>query len=161
MQYHNILREYLRDYALPAMLDLGWTFKAAKSYGWKGAQRPEYQIDQPLRTHILNGLYGLTRLLEYLQAMNYYHISDGDFKRALVLYTLHDAYKDNDLARRRTGTSDFSVPLEAIEELLDQTRLRLFVAMKAEDIRAAMVSLLRRPLCDNTVLASRSSSYWS
>lgn len=148
MQYHNILRDYLRDYALPAMLDLGWAFKAAKSYGWKGAQRPEYQIDQPLRTHILNGLYGLTRLLEYLQARNYYHISDGDFKRALVLYTLHDAYKDNDLARRRTGTSDFSVPLEAIEELLDQTRLRPFVAMKAEDIRAAMVSLLSDKVAD-------------
>src|SRR5260370_1459595 len=142
MQYHNILRDYLHDYALPAMLDLGWAFKAAKSYGWKGAQRPEYQIDQPLRTHILNGLYGLTRLLEYLQARNYYHISDGDFKRALALYTLHDAYKDNDLARSRTGTSDFSVPLEAIEELLDQTHLHPFITMKADEIRPAVVSLL-------------------
>src|SRR5258706_16268470 len=97
MQYHNILREYLRDYALPAMLDLGWAFKAAKSYGWKGAQRPEYQIDQPLRTHILNGLYSLTRLLEYLQVNGYYRISEQEFKQFLVLYNLHDAYKDSDL----------------------------------------------------------------
>ncbi len=148
MQYHIILREYLQKYALPAMLDLGWAFKAAKSYGWKGAQRPEYQIDQPLRTHILNGLYGLTRLLEFLQARGYYRISEHEFKRFLVLYTLHDAYKDSDLANTRTGTSEFSVPLGAIEELLDRTNLSQFVSVKAEDIRAGMVSLLSDRVAD-------------
>ncbi len=148
MQYHIILREYLQKYALPAMLDLGWAFKAAKSYGWKGAQRPEYQIDQPLRTHILNGLYGLTRLLEYLQARGYYRISEHEFKRFLVLYTLHDAYKDSDLANTRTGTSEFSVPLGAIEELLNRTNLSAFVSVKAEDIRAGMVSLLSDRVAD-------------
>lgn len=148
MQYHSILREYLRDYALPAMLDLGWTSKAAKSYLWAGAQRPEYQIDQPLRTHILNGLYSITRLLEYLQARGYYRISEHEFKRLLVLYTLHDAYKDSDLAKTRTGTSEFGVPLEPIEELLERTNLREFVPIKAEDIRAGMVSLLSDRVSD-------------
>ncbi len=82
MQYHNILRDYLREYAIPAMLEQGWAFKPAKSYGWEKAQRgPEYHVDQPLRTHILNGLYALTRVLEYLKEKGYYRIGENDFKR--------------------------------------------------------------------------------
>lgn len=157
MGYHDILREYLHNYALQAMLDRGWAFKAAKSYGWKGAQRPEYQIDQPLRTHILDGLYCLTRLLEYLQARGYYRIGDTDFKRTLILYTFHDVYKDSDFSRKRTGTSEFSVPLSAIEELLEQTHMRQFVSIKAEDIRAAMVSLLSDKVADFSATTSGTS----
>src|SRR6185312_12525629 len=113
MQLHNILRDYLRDYAMPGMLELGWTSKAAKSYGWHRAQRgPEYHVDQPLRTHILNGLYAATRVFEYLDANGYYRISEKNFRRFLMLYTWHDAYKDGDLASTRTDRSDFSISLD-------------------------------------------------
>lgn len=142
MQYHNILRDYLGEYAIAAMLEQGWAFKPAKSYGWQYAQRgPEYHVDQPLRTHIVNGLYALTRVLEYLKDKEYYRISETEFKRTLVLYTMHDAYKDFELASTRMGNSDFSIPLTELDKLLERMGLRKFVAVKAEDIRAASVSL--------------------
>ena len=155
MQYHDILRDYLRDYAIPAMLEQGWTYKAAKSYGWQKAERGAgYHVDQPLRTHILNGLYALTRVLEYLKIKGYYRVSENDFKRTLVLYTLHDAYKDIELSVTRMGNSDFSVPLTALDELIERMGLRKFVHVKAEDIRLASVSLLSPKLAD---LSSSSS----
>ena len=149
MQYHNILRDYLRDYAIPAMLEQGWAFKPAKSYGWQYAQRgPEYHVDQPLRTHIINGLYALTRVLEYLKDRDYYRITESEFKRTLVLYTMHDAYKDSELAGTRMGNSDFGIPLAELEQLLERMRLRQFVHVKAEDIRAASVSLQSHKVAD-------------
>lgn len=149
MQYHNILRDYLREYAIPAMLEQGWAFKPAKSYGWEKAQRgPEYHVDQPLRTHILNGLYALTRVLEYLKEKGYYHISENDYKRTLVLYTMHDAYKDFELASTRMGSSDFGIPLAELDKLLERMRLRQFVPVKAEDIRAASVALQSHKVAD-------------
>jgi hypothetical protein len=149
MRYHNILADYVRDYAIPAMLNEGWAFKAAKSHGWKYAARgADFHVDQPLRTHILNGLYAVTRILEYLDQHGYYHLSESDFKRVLVLYTTHDAYKDSDLARWRTGTSEFDIPLEHLEALLEHMGLRRFVSVKAEDLRAASVSLLSHKVAD-------------
>ncbi|MBA2287075.1 MAG: type I-D CRISPR-associated protein Cas10d/Csc3 [Ktedonobacteraceae bacterium] len=151
MQYHNILRDYVREYAIPAMLREGWAFKAAKSYGWSQAARgPEYHVDQPLRTHIINGLYALTRVLEYLKDKGYYRIIELDFKRVLVLYTLHDAYKDSNLANTRTGTSDFDIPLAALDDLIERMQLRGFAQVKAEDIRAASVSLQSQRVADLT-----------
>ncbi len=149
MQYHNILRNYLQDYAIPAMLEQGWAFKPAKSYGWQYAQRgPEYHVDQPLRTHIINGLYALTRVLEFLKDRDYYCITESEFKRTLVLYTMHDAYKDIELASTRMGNSDFGIPLAELDKLLERMRLRQFVSVKAEDIRAASVSLQSNKVAD-------------
>ncbi|MFL5692059.1 MAG: type I-D CRISPR-associated protein Cas10d/Csc3, partial [Ktedonobacteraceae bacterium] len=131
------------------MLEQGWAFKAAKLYGWQKAQRgPEYHVDQPLRTHIMNGLYAITRLLEYLKSNGYYRISETEFKRLLVLYTMHDAYKDFELANTRMGNSDFSIPLRELDKLLERMRLRQFVSVKAEDIRAASVSLQSPKVAD-------------
>ncbi len=149
MQYHNILRDYLGRYAIPAMLEQGWAFKPAKSYGWQQAQRgSEYHVDQPLRTHIINGLYALTRVLEYLNNKGYYRISETEFRRTLVLYTMHDAYKDIELAHTRMGNSDFSIPLAELDKLLERMGLREFIYVKAEDIRAASVSLLSPKIGD-------------
>lgn len=154
-QYHRILREYLHDFAIPAMLKEGWWFKAAKSFGWqKAARGADFHVDQPLRTHILNGLYALTRTLEYLEKRDYYRLSDDDFKRTLVLYSMHDAYKDSDLARWRIGTSDFDIPLAALNDLLGRMKLRKFVPIKAEDLRAASVALLSPKVADISACTS-------
>ncbi|HEY0753926.1 MAG TPA: type I-D CRISPR-associated protein Cas10d/Csc3 [Ktedonobacteraceae bacterium] len=149
VQYHRILREYLDGYAISAMLREGWWFKAAKSYGWKQAARgADFHVDQPLRTHILNGLYALTRTLEYLEKQGYYTLSAVDFKRVLVLYSMHDAYKDSELAHWRVGTSDFDIPLVALNDLLQRMKLGEFVAVKPEDLRAASVALLSPKVAD-------------
>jgi CRISPR-associated protein Csc3 len=148
MQHHLLLREFVRDYAIPAMLRQGWAYKPAKSYASKQAERPEYHIDQPLRTHILNGLYSVTRVIEYLDRNGYAHLSERDFKRLLALYTFHDAYKDSALADARIGTSDFAISLDALEALYDEMGLRPFLDIKAEDLRAASVSLLSPKVAD-------------
>ncbi len=149
MQYHQILSEFIERYAVPAMLQEGWAFKPAKSYAWKQARRgPEYHVDQPLRTHILNGLYALTRLLQYLADQGYYRMREEQFKRTLVLYTLHDAYKDSTLAKTRRGSSEFDVPLSELEALIERMGLRDFAYVTAEDIRAASVSLLSPKVAD-------------
>ena len=102
--YHRILTEYVDNYAISAMLQEGWAFKPAKSYGWQGAARgADFHVDQPLRSHILNGLYALTHVLEYLDMRGYFHISEADFRRTLVLYTLHDAYKDPAIGHHQPG----------------------------------------------------------
>jgi CRISPR-associated protein Csc3 len=148
MQYHLLLREFVRDYAIPAMLRQGWAYKPAKSYASKQADRPEYHIDQPLRTHILNGLYAVTRVIEHLDQRGYAHVSERDFKRLLALYLFHDAYKDSALADARIGTSDFAVSLDALKALYDEMGLCAFMDIKAEDLRAASVSLLSPKVAD-------------
>ena len=141
--YSRILKEYLRDYAVGAMLQEGWAFKPAKSYGWKEAARgADFHVDQPLRTHILNGLFALTRLLEYLGKHGYYTLSEADFRRTLVLHTLHDAYKDPTLSHTRLGKSDFSVPLDKLGALYEHMGLHNFVELTPADLRAASVALL-------------------
>lgn len=136
-QYHPILQKYVRDYALPAMLEQGWAFKVAKSIDWAGNRRVNYHIDQSLLTHILNALYGIMRVLQYLDDLRYRHLDENRFKKLLVLVTIHDVYKDPEVAQTRLDSSLFSIPLKEIERLLDAMHLRQFVPIKAEDIRAA------------------------
>src|SRR6185312_9713762 len=101
-----------------------------------------------LRTHILNGLYAATRVFEYLDANGYYRISEKNFRRFLMLYTWHDAYKDGDLASTRTDRSDFSISLDALNNLIERFHLRDFVEVKAEDLRAASISLQSPKVAD-------------
>lgn len=80
-QYRGILRDYLDRHAMPAMLAQGGATKAAKTPDYAEAQRAGYHIEQPLRTHIVNGLFAITRVLEYLDAQGYYHLREAEFKR--------------------------------------------------------------------------------
>ncbi len=139
-EYHTILQDYLQRYALPGMLAQGWAFKPAKSSDRVENRRANYHIDQSLRTHILNGLYALTRVLEYLDTHHYCRLLPGEFKRTLVLYTLHDAYKDIELAEALMDTSGNSLPLSILEALIEKMRLRDFAPVKVEDVRFASVS---------------------
>src|SRR5260370_7200646 len=61
---------------------------------------------------------------------------------------MDDAYKDFELAHTRMGNSDFSIPLRELDKLLEHMRLRQFVSVKAEDIRAASVSLQSPKVAD-------------
>src|SRR6266566_3262272 len=61
---------------------------------------------------------------------------------------MHDAYKDFEIASSRMGRSDFSIPLVELDKLLERMRLRQFVHVKAEDIRAASVSLQSPKVAD-------------
>lgn len=147
--YFHILEDYISNYAIGAMLQEDWAFKPAKSYGWKAAARgADFHVDQPLRTHILNGLFALTRLLEYLDEQGYFTLSEPDFKRTLVLHTLHDAYKDPVLTRTRLGGSDFGVPLDELDALYQRMVLHRFIALTPADLRAASVSLLSNKVGD-------------
>ncbi len=141
--YHRILKEYVDTHAMRAMLQEGWAFKPAKSYGWQGAARgADFHVDQPLRTHILNGLFVLTRVLEFLQKQRYYTLSEVHFRQTLVLHTLHDAYKDKALACTRVGKSDFDISLVELDALYTRMGLKDFIDLTPADLRAASVALL-------------------
>jgi hypothetical protein len=143
------LQDYLDNYAMPAMLGQDWATELAKSIDYQDAQRAGYHIDQSLRTHIVNGLFAITHLLEYLGQRKYYHLNDAAFKRLLVLYTLHDAYKDQWIKRHQMGKSDFSIPLARLEQLIEDMGLRRFVPdLTAAEARAASVALLSHAVGD-------------
>ena len=75
-------------------------------------------------------------------------MNENAFKSTLVLYTLHDAYKDSEVAKMRIGAGEFGIPLSALEDLVERMNLRQFVNVTAEDIRAASVSLLSPKVAD-------------
>jgi CRISPR type I-D-associated protein Csc3/Cas10d len=147
-EFHLILRDYIRDYALPAMLARGWAWQPAKSSDWHGERGPDYHIDQSLRTHILNGVYAMTRVLQYLVTHGYYSLSEEAFKRFLVLYTLHDCYKDRGIGSTRGGAGTFDIPLVEIKTLLEEMHLHNFITITAEDVRAALVSFRSQKIAD-------------
>src|SRR3954449_7046796 len=89
--YHKILGRLLADGLLNRMVDRGWATLPAKTAGYEHGRRgPESYADQPMRTHILNGLFGLTRLVTYLARKGLYAPSTEDFEQALRWYVLHD-----------------------------------------------------------------------
>ncbi|MBI4530948.1 MAG: type I-D CRISPR-associated protein Cas10d/Csc3, partial [Candidatus Latescibacteria bacterium] len=112
----NTLADFL-DHVLPPMLDRGYAFKAAKSEGYQyGRHTADYYVDQSIRTHVLNGLFAITRLLIYLERENIFRIDDSDFCHLLALFTTHDLHKDKDVNKGRRGEFDIS-----LEDIITET----------------------------------------
>ncbi|MEI6045097.1 MAG: type I-D CRISPR-associated protein Cas10d/Csc3, partial [Chloroflexota bacterium] len=71
----------------------------------------------------------------------YYKVQIEEYKKALVLYTLHDAYKDPEIAATKVGFSDSSIPLQVLDKLVEKMGLRRFSNVTAEELRVASVYL--------------------
>src|SRR5438552_100743 len=115
--YRAILQDFLDRHALPAMLRRGWTLEMGKDPDYAGNLRQDFHVEQPLRTHILNGLYAITRVLEYLDQGDHYRLGRDDFKRVLALYALHDVYKERKTGAKKLPGSEYAIPLPDLEEL--------------------------------------------
>jgi hypothetical protein len=98
------------------MIDRGYALKAAKSEGYEhGRHAADYYVEQSIRTHVLNGLFAITRLLAYLEREDIYHLDEADLARLLALFTTHDLHKDEDVSKGKRGEFDISLEDMAVE----------------------------------------------
>ncbi|MCS6859650.1 MAG: type I-D CRISPR-associated protein Cas10d/Csc3 [Abditibacteriales bacterium] len=133
----DILTNFL-SIALPRMLDRGYALKPAKSEGYEhGRHEAAYYVDQSIRTHVLNGLFAVTRLLGYLTREGIATLSDSDFRRLLALFATHDLHKDEGVEKGARG--EFDIALPDIEEEMRALGIPDFVATTPAEHRLAMI----------------------
>jgi len=137
--YGRVLQEYLESGVLKRMLDEGYATLAAKSAGYPGARGPGYHIDQSHRTHILNGLFAITRLTEYLARHELFALDEVEFRRLLVLYTTHDTHKLP--SAEKHGRGEFDVDLSDVWARAERLGVTNFADTTPEEHRLAMVHL--------------------
>lgn len=127
------LKEYL-EICWPGMLRQRYHLILAK-----GGPDYSHLPEQGLLTHILNGVFGLTRLIRFLVEHQVYlpELNATTFRKALALYTLHDfgkvpgvEYLDN---------TEFSIPLERLQQEYEQLGLSQFAALDPHLMRAVNV----------------------
>src|SRR5258706_1105035 len=92
------------------MLNRGYLRKPAKSAGFVGKHDKDYHIDQSLYIHIVNGVFAIARLLEYIARTSPFQLSEEDFRTVIAIFTLHDIHKDP--AASRGSKKEFDVNLD-------------------------------------------------
>jgi hypothetical protein len=133
----DILTEFL-DIALPRMLDRGYALKPAKSEGYEhGRHEAAYYVDQSIRTHVLNGLFAVTRLMGYLAREGITTLSDTYCRRLLALFATHDLHKDEEVEKGTRG--EFDIALSEIEEEMRALSIQEFVTTTPAEHRLAMI----------------------
>ncbi len=127
----EIIKDFV-GYTIPSLIRNGWHLKFAKG-GPKDPEHPE----QSLFTHSINGIFGLGRLLTFLEKekIEIRGLDEEILKKTLSLYILHDLHK----VLEKEGKSQFSIPLEKIEEEYKKLGLDKIVELDAHLIRAANV----------------------
>jgi hypothetical protein len=116
-ELEKLLELYLEK-VLPAMLRRQYHLRLVKG----GPDYPHLS-EQSHLTHIINGVMGLCRLMLFLIATGF-NTSIDILKKAFALYTIHEVHKDKDV--EKLGSSEFSVPLERLEEEYEALGLREF-----------------------------------
>src|SRR5260370_2246165 len=106
--YNRVLEEYFTgEQSIAAkMLDRGYLTKPAKTAGFAGK---DHLTDQSLYVHIVNGVFALTRLLNYLARTSLYQLTEAEYRTILAIYTIHDIHKDPDAERGNRGEFDVSL----------------------------------------------------
>ena len=108
---------YLKT-VVPAMIERNYHLRLVKG----GPDYPHLS-EQSHFTHIINGVMGLCRLVLFLIAIGL-DIGIQVLKKALALYSIHEVHKDKEV--ERLGASEFSIPLERLEEEYEALGLREF-----------------------------------
>ncbi|MCX8066812.1 MAG: type I-D CRISPR-associated protein Cas10d/Csc3 [Anaerolineae bacterium] len=104
------LTQYVET-VVPAMLRRGYHLILVKG----GPEYPHLS-EQSHFTHIVNGVFALARLLQFLavQGLSIPHLDGTTLRKALALYTVHEVHKDREV--ERGGLSEFDIPLERVRE---------------------------------------------
>jgi CRISPR-associated protein Csc3 len=116
-ELEKLLELYLEK-VLPAMLRRQYHLRLVKG----GPDYPHLS-EQSHLTHIINGVMGLCRLMLFLIATGF-NTSIDILKKAFALYTIHEVHKDKDV--EKIGSSEFSIPLERLQEEYKALGLREF-----------------------------------
>jgi len=131
----QILDEYVQK-VIPAMYRLRYHLILAKG----GPDYPHLS-EQSMFTHVINGTFGLARLLRFIidRRILIPHLDEVALRKAIALYTLHDVHKFVS-EEERLGSSEFSIPLERLRKEYQELGLVEFVELDEHLIRAVNVS---------------------
>lgn len=132
-ELEDALNVYLQT-CWPAMLRQRYHLLLAKG----GPDFPHLS-EQPLLTHILNGVFGLIRLARFLveRQVPIPGLDATFLRKALALYTLHDLGKVPGI--ERLDDTEFSIPLERLQQEYETLGLSQFAVLDAHLMRAANV----------------------
>lgn len=124
---------YLKK-VVPAMLDQGYHLQLVKG----GPDYP-HQPEQSHFAHIVNGVFGLSRLIRFLidQQVLVTGVDESTFRKALAAYTVHEVHKAGDV--ELLGSSEFSIPLERLREEYKRLGLECLAEVDERLLRAANV----------------------
>lgn len=132
-QLDDILAEYL-EHVVPTMVRRSYHLILVKG-GPDYAHLPE----QSHFAHIVNGVFGMMRLLRFL-AERKVHIpglDEASLRQTLALFTTHEVHKDHSI--EKLGGSEFAVPLERLREEYNVLGLDRFATVDDHLLRAANV----------------------
>ncbi len=146
--YSTVLQEYFSgEQAIAArMLNLGYLTKPAKTAGYEGRRGKDYHIDQSLYVHIVNGVFAVTRLLNYLAREAVYQLTEEQYRTVLAIYTIHDLHKDPEAERGSRG--EFDITLDAVRQEAEALRLFNFAEVSVEQLRLGIMHLNKKMVGD-------------
>jgi len=127
------LSAYLET-VVPRMLECGYHLILVKG----GPEYPHLP-EQSHFAHIVNGVFGLTRLVRFLithQACPVW-LDAETLRQGIAAYTVHEVHKDRNVAL--LGDSSFSIPLERVREEYQRLGLESFAQVDDHLLRAANV----------------------
>jgi len=129
----QMLEEYTARF-VPAMLR--WDYHLTLV---KGGPDYPHLPEQSHFAHIVNGVFGLAQLVKFLIVRNVYvpGLDEETLRKALALYTVHEVHKNQNV--ELLGSSQFSIPLERLQEEYERLRLHEFVEVDQHLMRAANV----------------------
>jgi hypothetical protein len=147
-QYNAVLKEYFdgENSIADKMLNIGYLNKPAKSAGFEGKHSKDYHIDQSLYTHLVNGIFAITRLLGYITHTSPFQLTEEDFRTVLAIFTMHDIHKIPTASRG--SEKEFDVNLEAFQEEGEALGLFDFARVTVEQMRPGMMHLNKKMVGD-------------
>ena len=152
--FTRVLEEYFTgEQSIAAkMLNRGYLTKPAKTAGFAGK---DYLTDQSLYVHIVNGVFAITRLLDYLAKRDLYQITEAEFRAVLAIFTNHDLHKIPEVERDRRG--EFDIPLQAFREEGEALGLFDFADVSPEQMRLGMMHLNKKMVGDFSTVPANTS----
>ncbi len=143
--YNTVLQEYFDgEQSIAArMLNLGYLTRPAKTAGFAGK---DHLTDQSMYVHIVNGVFAVTRLLNYLANTSSYQLTEAEYRTVLAIYTIHDLHKNPNVERGDRG--EFDVTLNAFREEAEALGLFDFAEVSVEQMRLGMMHLNKKMVGD-------------
>jgi len=132
----DVLTEYIEK-IVPKLIEGGYHLELAKGSIEVGQDYHERLSQQTMLSHLVNGVFGFSRLWTYLDESGILPYDEVNYRRFLSLFTLHDVHKTS---AERLGSSDFSVPLEVFAANRATLGLDTFADTDLHEHRAANVS---------------------
>lgn len=147
----DILNEYIQA-VIPAMQRRQYHLILAKG-------GPEYAhlSEQSMLAHVVNGIFALARLIRFVIEKKIFVVGldEQTLRKAFALFPVHDAHKLSDFDPM--GKSEFSIPLERLQEEYAKLGLNQFAEIDAHLMRVANVSK-RSPYQGDLMLAEEKAS---